>query len=64
MGLILMLPTLGSSFKRFTLAGKTNSCISSDGLPILFGVVTLGSEQPGPLWVIDGVRMGTPPSIG
>ena len=38
------------------------TAVTSDGLPILFGVVTLGSEQPGPLWVIDGVRMGTPPS--
>ena len=38
------------------------TAVTSDGLPILFGVVTLGSEQPGPLWVIDGVRMGAPPS--
>ena len=45
---------------RVHLAGK-QTFISSDGLPILFGVVTLGSDQPGPLWVIDGVRMARPP---
>ena len=46
---------------RGHLMGK-QTAITSDGLPILFGAVTLGSIQPGPLWVIDGVRMGTPPS--
>ena len=35
--------------------------ITSDGLPLLFGAITLGDTQPGPLWVIDGVRMGRPP---
>ena len=35
--------------------------ITSDGLPILFGAVTLGDEQPGPLWVVDGVYLTQPP---
>ena len=34
---------------------------TSDGLPLLFGAITLGDTQPGPLWVIDGVRMARPP---
>jgi len=42
------------------LRGKQTG-ITSDGLPLLYGAVTLGDTQPGPLWVIDGVRMGTPP---
>ena len=46
---------------RGHLMGK-QTAITSDGLPILFGVVTLSSEQPGPLWVIDGVRTNRPPS--
>ena len=45
---------------REHLKGKQTR-ITSDGLPILFGTITLGNTQPGPLWVIDGVRMGTPP---
>ena len=35
--------------------------ITSDGLPILFGAVTLGDEQPGLLWVVDGVYLTQPP---
>lgn len=45
---------------RKHLRGK-QSGITSDGLPLLYGAVTLGGTQPGPLWVIDGVRMGRPP---
>ena len=45
---------------RAHLRGK-QSFITTDGLPILFGVVTLGSEQPGPLWVVDGVYLTRPP---
>ena len=45
---------------RENLRGKQTG-ITSDGLPLLFGAITLGDTQPGPLWVIDGVRMGTPP---
>ena len=45
---------------RKYLRGK-QSGITSDGLPLLYGAVTLGGTQPGPLWVIDGVRMGRPP---
>ena len=30
-------------------------------MPLLFGAITLGDIQPGPLWVIDGIRMGKPP---
>lgn len=37
------------------------TAITSDGLPLLFGAVTLGGDQPGPLWVIDGVYLGRPP---
>ena len=37
---------------REHLKGK-QSGITSDGLPLLFGAVTLGDTQPGPLWVID-----------
>ena len=36
--------------------------LTTDGLPILFGMVTLGDEQPGPLWVIDGVYLSEPPA--
>ena len=46
---------------RGYLRGK-QSATTSDGLPVLYGVVSLGSEQPGPLWVIDGVRTSRPPS--
>ena len=46
---------------RGYLRGK-QTATTSDGLPVLYGVVTLGSEQPGPLWVIDGVRTTRPPS--
>jgi hypothetical protein len=45
---------------RKHLRGKQTG-ITSDGLPLLFGAITLGDTQPGPLWVIDGVRMGRPP---
>ena len=45
---------------RTHLRGKQTG-ITSDGLPLLFGAITLGDTQPGPLWVIDGVRMGRPP---
>lgn len=45
---------------REYLKGKQTG-ITSDGLPLLFGVITLGDIQPGPLWVIDGIRMGNPP---
>ena len=46
---------------RGYLRGK-QTATTSDGLPVLYGVVTLGSKQPGPLWVIDGVRTSRPPS--
>ena len=46
---------------RGYLRGK-QTATTSDGLPVLYGVVSLGSEQPGPLWVIDGVRTSRPPS--
>ena len=45
---------------RGYLRGK-QTFITSDGLPILFGAVTLGDEQPGPLWVVDGVYLTQPP---
>jgi len=45
---------------RGYLMGKQTG-ITSDGFPILFGAVTLGAEQPGPLWVIDGVNLTEPP---
>lgn len=45
---------------REPLKGKQTG-ITSDGLPLLFGAITLGDIQPGPLWVIDGIRMGEPP---
>ena len=45
---------------RAHLRGK-QTFITSDGLPILFGAVTLGDEQPGPLWVVDGVYLNEPP---
>jgi len=35
--------------------------VTPNGLPLLFGVVSAGADQPGPLWVIDGVYSGTPP---
>ena len=46
---------------RVHLGGKMTS-LTTDGLPILFGMVTLGDEQPGPLWVIDGVYLSEPPA--
>ena len=52
--------TTWSQALRGYLRGK-QTATTSDGLPILYGVVTLGSEQPGPLWVIDGVRTSRPP---
>ncbi len=53
--------TTWSQALRGYLRGK-QTATTSDGLPILYGVVTLGPEQPGPLWVIDGVRTSRPPS--
>ena len=51
---------MGSSFKGLP-KGKA---ISNNfrWITYSFGVVSLGSEQPGPLWVIDGVRTSRPPS--
>ena len=52
---------MGYRCKRYTwaqalqpLKGK-QTFVTSDGFPVLFGVVTLGS-RPGPLWVVDGER--------
>ena len=59
-GIDINAPTWAQALRGHLMGKQT--AVTSDGLPILFGVVTLGSEQPGPLWVIDGVRMGTPPS--
>ena len=59
-GIDLNAPTWAQALRGHLMGKQT--AVTSDGLPILFGVVTLGSEQPGPLWVIDGVRMGAPPS--
>ncbi len=59
-GIDINAPTWAQALRGHLMGKQT--AVTSDGLPILFGVVTLGSQQPGPLWVIDGVRMGTPPS--
>ena len=59
-GIDINAPTWAQALRGHLMGKQT--AVTSDGLPILFGVVTLGSEQPGPLWVIDGVRMGAPPS--
>ena len=45
---------------RAHLKGK-QTFVTSDGFPVLFGVVTLGSRQPSPLWVVDGVYLNEPP---
>ena len=45
---------------RAHLKGK-QTFVTSDGFPVLFGVVTLGSRQPQPLWVVDGVYLNEPP---
>ena len=45
---------------RAHLKGK-QTFVTSDGFPVLFAAVTLGSRQPGPLWVVDGVYLNEPP---
>ena len=52
--------TTWSQALRGHLMGK-QTFVTSNGLPLLFGVVSAGADQPGPLWVIDGVYSGTPP---
>jgi len=52
--------TTWSQALRGHLMGK-QTFVTPNGLPLLFGVVSAGADQPGPLWVIDGVYSGTPP---
>ena len=45
---------------RAHLKGK-QTFVTSDGFPVLFAAVTLGSRQPQPMWVVDGVYLNEAP---